>query len=130
MDDFSTIMNRIKAATGIKNISQLAKIIEIPQSTASRKKASNEFEIEWAYLLSIQFDLSMKWILTGEGQEKANKNAFLSLIEDWIDEIAEKDPRNEVWFELQFEKSFPEFKEWTQRKNATGQHRRMAEAVA
>jgi hypothetical protein len=130
MDDFSTIMDRIRMATGIKNINQLAKIIEIPQSTASRKKASNEFEIEWAYLLSIQFNLSMKWILTGEGQEKTNKRAFLARIGEWIDEIAENDPRNEVWFELQFEKLFPEFKEWTQRKNSVNQYRRLADTVA
>ncbi len=130
MDDFSTIMDRIKMATGIKNVTQLAKIIDIPQSTASRKKTSNEFEIEWAYLLSIQFGLSMEWILTGKGQEKAKKRVFLSRIGEWIDEIAENDPRNEVWFELQFEKSFPEFKEWVERKNATYRYSSVSEAVA
>lgn len=70
LNDYRTIMARIFPETGIENPTQLSKIIDIPQTTANRKKKSNKFEIEWAYLLAVQFGLSTEWILTGKGPKK------------------------------------------------------------
>ena len=120
MDDFLTIMNRLKDEVGIKNPTQLSKIINIPQATISRRKKTNQFEIEWAYLLSIQFDLSMEWILTGKKKKEKGSNLkreYLLEVERWINEIIKEDSRKADWFELELEKAFPDFKAWQQRKN-------------
>lgn len=122
LNNYKEIMRRIEPITGIKNASQLSKIIEVPQPTVNRRKNKNKFEIEWAYILGKQFDLQIEWILTGQGPQKLNeektrgkpKNNFLHLVDEWLQELTKTEPHRADWFQLQFEDSFPGFKKWVQ----------------
>lgn len=134
--NFSEVWGRIKKETEVKTVTQLAEIIGKTQANVSIKKGKNEdFPIEWAYKVSEKYGLSLNWILKGEepiraGVEKAPKNRYVLLLDEWLYEIANEDPRKEYWFQCSIEKTFPEFKDWVQRKNAANQHRRFAETVA
>lgn len=134
--DFISVWERIKKSTGIKNITQLAAVIGKTQPTVSAKQGQKkEFPIEWAYLVSEKYGLSLNWILKGEepiraGAAKEPKNGYVLLIDEWLDEMKREDPRREEWFKCNFEDSFPSFKSWAQRKNAADQRGRLVEAVA
>jgi len=134
--DFVTVWERIKEKTDIKNISQLSVIIGKTQPTVSAKqKQKKEFPIEWAYLVAEKYNLSLNWILKGEEpikaeNEKNPKNRYILLLDEWLNEIANADPRKEYWFQCSIERTFPEFKEWVQQKKTTDQRRRITESVA
>jgi hypothetical protein len=130
IDDYKTIMDRIMPVTGIKNLTQLARIINIPQATVSRKKNLNKFEIEWAYLLSIQFDLSIDWILTGKErkiavaqdrdgsskntEERDSKGFFKEIVvlQEWLFEVCRNEPERRAWFKVELMDKFPKFSAW------------------
>jgi hypothetical protein len=134
--DFVSVWERIKKSTDIRNITQLSVIIGKTQPTVSAKQGQKkEFPIEWAYLVAEKYGLSLNWVLKGEepvraGAAKEPKNRYILMLDEWLEEIANEDPRKEYYFQCSIEKTFPEFKEWMQRKNAANQHRRMAETVA
>ncbi|MCI5144258.1 MAG: hypothetical protein D3923_01725 [Candidatus Electrothrix sp. AR3] len=121
IDDFKTIMGRIESATEIRNLNQLSRIINIPQSTISRKRSINQFEVDWAYRLSIKFDLSIDWILKGENPKNKNElireDKYIEMLEEWLKDHSLSDARNRAVFEVSLEKTFPEFKEWLDKKN-------------
>lgn len=122
--DFETVWKRIKEGTNIKNISQLAKIVGKTHQTISAKKAQGkEFPIEWAYLVAKECNLSTDWILTGEGDKYIEgktgpENEYIMKLEAWVNELKEKDPRKEYWFQCEIERTFPEFKKWDEQKVA------------
>ncbi len=120
--NFLTVWKRIKAETTIKNVSQLAKIVGKTQQTVSAKKGQGkEFPIEWAYHVSKKYDLSLDWILTGEGEKKQNctgiRNNGLILkeiidLQEWLLEISKEEPERRIWFKMELLDKFPAFKEW------------------
>ncbi|MGR0481814.1 MAG: helix-turn-helix domain-containing protein [Candidatus Electronema sp. V4] len=134
--DFVSVWERIKKSTDIKNITQLAAVIGKTQPTVSAKQGQKkEFPIEWAYLVSEKYGLSLNWVLKGEepvraGAAREPKNSYVLLIDEWVSEMRGEDPRREEWFKCNFEDAFPSFKSWMQRKNAANQHRRIPETVA
>ncbi len=132
---FEEIFDRIKKETGIKNISELAVFLGTTQPYVSKKKSIDDFSVKWAYQIATEYGLSTEWIMTGRGPKKLSEagslnNEYLLMLEEWLNELKAGDPRKEYWFQCTIEETFPGFKEWMQRKNAAGQHRRMAEAVA
>ena len=134
--DFESVWRRIQKEAGIKNITQLSEVIGKTHQTISAKKGQQkEFPIEWAYIVGKKYGLSLDWLLTGEepvkaGMEKVPKNRYVLLLDEWLCEIANEDPRKEYWFQCAIEKTFPEFKEWAQRKSIVGLNRRLHETVA
>jgi hypothetical protein len=129
---FNEIIGRIKQETGIKNISELADFVGTTQPYMSKKKSQNDFSIKWAYQIATKYDLSTEWIMTGKGPKRISpeisiKNAYLLALEEWLNEIAKNDPRKEFWFQCSIEKTFPEFKEWIERKKGTLECRRVFE---
>ena len=63
---------------GVKNISQLVKIVGKTQQVVSAKKAQGkEFPIEWAYLVAKKYNLSTDWVLTGEGDKHVEGNTII-----------------------------------------------------
>lgn len=121
---FSKVWERIRKEAGIKNISQLAQIVGKTHQTISAKKAQGkEFPIEWAYLVAKKYNLSTDWILTGEGDKHVEgktgpENKFILRLEAWLNELKAGDPRKEYWFQCEIERTFPEFKEWEEQRQA------------
>lgn len=132
---FDKIFDRVKKETNIKSISELADFLGTSQPYVSRRKSKDDFSVKWAYQIAIAYGLSTEWIMTGNGPKKlAGKvplgNKYLLLLEEWLNEIANEDPRKEYWFQCTIEEAFPSFKEWAQRKKTVDQGRRLAERVA
>jgi hypothetical protein len=136
--DFSVIWERIIQRTKIKNQAQLGELIGITQAAVSKKKRANEFPIYWAYVIAIEYKLSLDWLITGKEpigsfQAESTKEPahnFILLINDWFEEMRQNDPGREEWFRCNFEDAFPSFKSWAERKKIANQHRRLVEKVA
>ncbi len=129
------IWGRVQEGTDITSLSNLSKLIGITQPSVSERKRKNEFPLDWAYVIAQKYNLSMDWLITGKGPKRIGaehepKNSYVLLIDEWLDEMKQEDPRREEWFKCNFEDCFPSFKSWAQRKNAANQHRRLAETVA
>ena len=69
------------------------------------------------------FQIDINWLLTGEGsmfKDKCGKEDIdqaKDRIKRWIDSFWEKASEKErYWFEVQFEKCFPEFREWKEKR--------------
>ncbi len=132
---FEEILERIRQETGIKNMSELANFLGTTQPYMSKKKSQNDFSVKWAYQIATEYELSTEWIMTGKGPKKLSGtislgNKYLILLEEWLNEIANADPRKEYWFQCTIEETFPGFKEWVQQKKTANQHRRLAERVS
>ncbi|MCI5157110.1 MAG: hypothetical protein D3906_01475 [Candidatus Electrothrix sp. AUS1_2] len=121
-DNFDVIWKRIQKECDIKNLSQLADLIDTSQPNVSKKKKTGIFPPEWAYALGQKCKISTEWIMTGEGEKylagerKKTECEFLGTVDKWISELKKEDPKNEAWFEIQFKKLFPEFNKWLQQK--------------
>ena len=147
-DGYSAIMERIAPVTGIKSPAQMSKIIKIPQSTISRKKKSNQFEVEWAYRISRRFNISIDWILTGEerkllvSQNKNNGykdtemrdrgNFFKEIVrlQEWLFEVCEAEPARRNWFKVELMDKFPIFASWLKDKEIKEAGREKQEFVS
>jgi len=123
--NFSEIWNRISCETDIKNYSQLAQLIGISQQSVSSAKRKNRFPINWAYNVAKKYNLLTEWILTGKGpkslddlRRKAYHNSLAVEIDRWIDFMKERNMKEVTWFEIDFLKRYPEFKEWQQKYNS------------
>ncbi|WLE97246.1 MAG: hypothetical protein QTN59_00115 [Candidatus Electrothrix communis] len=51
---------------------------------------------------------------------------YLLQVISWFKEITLQDPRKKTWFEIQFEKAFPEFVEWVRSREAEEEKRKVA----
>ncbi len=116
------------------NASKFAKISGVNVQTFHTYMKGKVPNTEALYGICKNFNVNINWLLTGEGQKKRDgeeekplKNKFLMQVADWIEDVAKRDPRKPVWFELQFESLFPEFKTWIlkQRIAEGDQHRRV-----
>lgn len=116
---FNKIWTRIKKETGIKNLTELAHIVESTQQYVSRKKKLDDFPIKWAYFIGKKHNLLTEWVFTGQGPKRLtaetigtkSENEFLQLLIEWVKEIADRDPKRKEWFKCQIEDKFPTFKE-------------------
>mgnify|MGYP000860173731 FL=1 len=48
--------------------------------------------------------------------EKKRRFDILNQAEEWLADEVGKNPKKEIWFEVEFEKAFEEFKEWKEEK--------------
>ena len=68
--------------------------------------------------ICITFKVNLNWLVAGIGEkyigaEKKNVECeFLESVDEWITELKDEDQEREVWFKVEFKKSFPEYKEW------------------
>jgi hypothetical protein len=117
---FEEIWGRIKAETEVKKLRDLAEEVGTIATSISRKKKNNDFPVEWAFKIAQKYNLSTDWIMTGKGpkrlggkvQNVESESNYLLQIGTWFKEITFQDSRKKTWFEIQFEKAFPEFVEW------------------
>ena len=118
-DSFATIESRIKKITKIDKQKELIKILETSEATYSRRKNEKNFKIEWAFILAQKYGLSTDWILTGQGPKYRDgkpENEIILKLDQWLKEISKNDPEKKIWFKIQIERDFPEFKEWLKRE--------------
>ncbi|MDD2469240.1 MAG: helix-turn-helix transcriptional regulator [Desulfobulbus sp.] len=112
-----------KSLTGNK----LAEIIGISQGSLSEiENGKREPSGKVFYGLAENTDIDIKWLITGEktgkGQEKSaraekvRKFNILNQAEEWLTVEVGKNPKKEIWFEVEFEKTFEEFKKWKEEK--------------
>ncbi len=105
------------------NASEFAKLTGIKVQTFHSYLKGQIPKTEAVIRICVKLNLNANWFLRGVEPKYLNtfdeskeisevKEGFCSLIEEWMTETAEEDPRKKDWFELQFEKKFPEFKEW------------------
>jgi hypothetical protein len=118
---FEECWKRIRERTAIENYSQLAVIIETSKSNVTKRKEENNFPIEWAFKVAQKYSLTTEWILTGKeckNVENQGKSNFedLDRIEEWLIEEKKREKDVEVWFRIQFEKAFPDYKKWKERR--------------
>lgn len=123
--NFEVIFERIKFETKIKSIRQLAEIIGKTHSTILAAKTKNNFPAGWAYLVGKKYGILTEWIMTGEGPKRleelqnGKKIDILNELKNWLLEEIRKNPKKEVWFEIQLEESFPGFKAWKEEKEGS-----------
>lgn len=75
--------------------------------------------------------ISIDWLLTGEGAKHLSEidssrhgqaevvcieNGFMEAFKAWMAELIGKDPAYRGWFKIQLMKCFPEFEEWSEKK--------------
>lgn len=116
---------RMEKLTGV----QLSKIIGISQGSLSdietNKTTPSTKTLEG---LIRNTDINIEWLITGEGAIKrksqldskpVTKRKFdiLDETEEWLSEEVRKNPKNEIWFEVQMEKCFSGFKEWKRKRD-------------
>ncbi len=71
------------------------------------------------------YNVNLNWLVAGIGpkyltEEKITSRKYIALLDEWLNELAKDDPRNEIWFEKEIEKKVPEFKEWLNAKESEG----------
>jgi len=74
---------------------------------------------EMAYEIEQKYSINMKWLLIGVGSMflEVEKSEIKNTIIDWINHFYETASEKEInWFEVQFEKCFPEFREWKEKR--------------
>jgi hypothetical protein len=116
--DFEEVFERVKKAADIRSLVQLAEIIDVTQQAVSLNKKKNIFPLEWAYIISEQFNLELNWLVKGE--EKAKEEIVfsertthvLNEIERWLNKERANEPKIIDWFDVEFKEKFPKFAEW------------------
>jgi len=67
---FEEIFERIKAVTGVKNQTQLAKLLGLRTATVSEAKNRDNVPAEWILRVSVSHNINPAWLLTGQGPQK------------------------------------------------------------
>lgn len=67
MTDFESAWERVKEITGWKKFINLADHLGIASSNISQAKAKDNFVLEWARRIALDYDSTVEWILDGRG---------------------------------------------------------------
>nr|WP_320011293.1 helix-turn-helix transcriptional regulator [uncultured Desulfobulbus sp.] len=106
---------------------QLSEIIGISHGSLSGlENGKSKPSAETLSNFCLYTEIDIKWLLTGEKAKEEKKESpinrerkkieILNQAEEWLEEIVEKNPKREIWFEVEFEKTFQEFKKWKEEK--------------
>ncbi len=124
----NTIGNRLKIlikSLGL-NLKEFSRKTGIPYPTLQDYLANKRVPGgENLQKISMQLNVNLNWLLTGEGEmfiSKAKKPINIKdipkeNIKKWLDEFwAKATDEERAWLKIQFEKAFPEYKEWLLKK--------------
>ena len=120
--DFDEVWLRIRHATDLKTLKNLAALVGTSPQNVSNKRKTGKFPAEWGYLVCKEYGLHIEWLMEGiiplepDQVDVERKNTFIGAIEKWLIDFAGKDPDRLVWFELEFKRKFPEFAEWFKKR--------------
>lgn len=122
-DVFDEVWERIREETPIKNMVQLAVIVETSQQNVSKRKKEKNFPIEWAFKVAQKYNLLTEWIVTGEGPKRLSeasdgnpKTAFNSVLAEWLQEQCQDNPHFYANFTAECAAYFPEFAKWLKKR--------------
>lgn len=108
------IIDRLRLLTGMSEDQELANLLGMKKSNFSaRKQRDSLLDViaEWG----ITNNVDLNYLLKGNKNEQLEDN-FLKIVEKWIQAKNTDDPRFKIWFEVEFEKTFQEFKKWKEEK--------------
>lgn len=121
-ENFEESWERVKEALKLKRQKELAAILRLSQSAITEGKKGGKFPERWAIIIEDRFNISAKWILTGEKpqilEEAKGDMAFYEELEEWAKETGRSE--NTQWLKNQIESFFPMFSEWKKRKAEGG----------
>ena len=121
--DFDEIWLRIRHATDLKTLKNLAALVDTSPQNVSNKRKGGKFPAEWGYLVCKEYGLNIEWLMEGiiplepDQVDVERKNNFITDIEKWLIDFAANDPDAFIWFELEFKRKFPEFADWFQKRS-------------
>ncbi len=124
-----TIGDRIKSFRIEKKLTlvQLSDLIGISHGSLSGlENNKSKPSAETLSSFCLYTDIDIEWLLTGEKTKKSREKTekaeetrkfdILNEVEEWLGEEVKKDPKNEIWFQIQIEKSIAGFKKWKEEK--------------
>lgn len=125
-----SIVGRIKQEYSLKGDNQVADLIGISAQNFSLKKRRgtviNDILL-WAVYNNKDLNLLFKGKASREASVRRRDNIYLDKAFEWANETLTKDVRNQNWFEVQFEKAFPEFLTWKEGKEGTAEKNKIAQ---
>ncbi|MCI5147145.1 MAG: hypothetical protein D3923_16865 [Candidatus Electrothrix sp. AR3] len=77
------------------------------------KNISDTYQVNLNWLIC---GTEPKYLETKENIATRARRKCIQLLEEWLEEFITEDPRNEIWFERQLERTFPEFNDWKKKK--------------
>ena len=108
------IIDRLRLLTSMSEDQELANLLGMKKANFSaRKQRDSLLDViaEWG----ITNNVDLNYLLKGNKNEQLGDN-FLKIVEKWIQAKNADDPRFKIWFEVEFEKTFQEFKKWKEEK--------------
>lgn len=125
MVNLDGVVKRLLEVKGLSQGKEAAKILGIsPADLSNRKKRGSLLPllVEWA----VNEGVNLHWFITGENTEKDREKPgktekirrfdILNQAEEWLTAEVKMNPKREIWFEVEFEKAFEEFKKWKEEK--------------
>jgi len=120
MINLDNVVQRLLKIKGLSQGKEAANILGIsPADFSNRKKRGSLLPllVEWAEREGI----NLQWFITGDEPnlaetEKRRKFQIFNEAEEWLNEEVNKNPKREIWFEVEFERAFEEFKKWKEEK--------------
>ncbi|MDD2468530.1 MAG: hypothetical protein PHI97_31515 [Desulfobulbus sp.] len=125
-----TVLDMFKKLLGVKQDKEVAEIIGIiPEEMANRKRRGTLVQTLFAEAVKRKMDLNLLFyekkndekiiIVKAEKENQKRKFEILDEAEEWLTEMVRRDRKREIWFEVEFEKTFQEFKKWKEAKEET-----------
>ena len=120
-----TIIEKIKKEHSLKDNKDVAQLIGISaQNFSLKKKRGTLINDMLAWAIEKNQDLNYLFKIDNGLEEKKRKKEIpknrkfdiLNEVEEWLGEEVKKDPNNEIWFQIQIEKSIAGFKKWKEEK--------------
>lgn len=105
--NFGDVWGRVKTATNIRNLSQLAKVLDIKQPSVSKAKKRGVFPPHWILFIAERYNVPADWLFTGNGPARYGetgmnwkKEKLKGMASMFIEALALKDKDPERFDEL------------------------------
>lgn len=125
-DKFDASWKRVTRLTEWTQKKQLADFLGIKGQSVSGARTRNSFPADWAYRIASAFGGSTDWIIDGRGQMRPGEGGgdrvtrleepVITELKLWLNEQRGEEDGIYIWFRVELQKKFPEFKEWLEKK--------------
>jgi hypothetical protein len=123
MDRISERLNTLVEELAEGNGAKFAQNAGIKQATFYNYMNGRQPNVEALSNICKNYSINLNWLVCGKGDKymdfkKNGSCEFWGIVGEWVSELKKNDPKNEIWFEVQFKKLFPEFKDWELRRSS------------